>query len=65
MNAKAERIEQIIQIANRNLLLIYSNQESALTTIPKGGKKNKPLLGATLNKDKFGYKVLGGGWIKN
>ena len=57
MNAKAERIEQIIQIANRNLLLIYSNQESALTTIPKGGKKNKPLLGATLNKDKFGYEM--------
>ena len=33
MNIKAERIEQLIQIANRNLLLIQSHQGDNVTPL--------------------------------
>ena len=31
MNVKAEKIDQIIQIINRNLLLVHAGQEDSVT----------------------------------
>jgi len=47
MNIKAERIEQLIQIANRNLLLIQSHQADNVT--PLGNTKFSTFTNSNTN----------------
>ena len=69
MNAKAERIEQLIQIINRNLLLIYNGQVEGTTVVDPASflGADKALKNAPLNTkidmtvfdgDKFGYEMV-------
>ena len=55
MNLKAERIEQIIQIVNRNLALILSNEERSVTDLDAKQlqKVDLTLFGA----DKFAFEM--------
>jgi hypothetical protein len=69
MNAKSERIEQLIQIVNRNLLLIYNGQVEGVTPIDPGSflatdksKKNnagtQKIDMSVFDGDKFGYEMV-------
>lgn len=56
MNVKAERIDHLMQIINRNLLLIYAGQSNAITPM-----EHKPTHRIDLNLfsgDKFGYEMI-------
>jgi hypothetical protein len=66
MNAKSERIEQLIQIVNRNLLLIYNGQVDGVTPVEPGSIVMAPHKNGTSQKidmsvfdgDKFGYEMV-------
>ena len=74
MNAKSERIEQLIQIINRNLLLIFNGQAEGVTPLdhPTGSsilEKPRSSQGArqgtpyhvdisVFDGDKFGYEMV-------
>ena len=55
MNIKAERIEQIIQIVNRNLALILSHEENAIT--PLDIKKLQNVDISVFEADKFAFEM--------
>jgi len=56
MNAKAERIEHLIQVINRNLLLIYNGQIDGV--IPLEGRSSSRIDTSVFNSDKFGYEMI-------
>jgi hypothetical protein len=56
MNAKAEKIEQLIQVVNRNLLLIYADQVDGCTVLE--GKSLRKLGGNPFGNDKFAYEMV-------
>mmetsp|Transcript_1746 Transcript_1746/g.3293 ORF Transcript_1746/g.3293 Transcript_1746/m.3293 type:complete len:693 (-) Transcript_1746:314-2392(-) len=72
MNAKSERIEHLIQIVNRNLLLIYNGQVEGVTpvdpatylTSDKSGKNTttsssgQKVEMSVFDGDKFGYEMV-------
>lgn len=69
MNAKSERIEHLIQIVNRNLLLIYNGQVEGVTpvdpstylTSDKSQKNNggtQKIDMSVFDSDKFGYEMV-------
>lgn len=56
MNIKAERIEQLIQIVNRNLQMIFSGQTDGLISID-----HRPLQkvdAVVFGQDKFAYEMV-------
>lgn len=55
MNSKAERIEQIIQIVNRNLALILSHEEDQLTPLDVRELQKVDL--GTFGSDKFAFEM--------
>ena len=55
MNSKAERIEQIIQIINRNLALIISHEEDQLT--PLDVRELQKVDVSVYNTDKFAFEL--------
>jgi hypothetical protein len=70
MNAKSERIEHLIQIVNRNLLLIFNGQVEGVTpvdpstymTSDKSNKNtitgNQKIEMSVFDSDKFGYEMV-------
>ena len=56
MNAKAEKIEQLIQVVKRNLLLIYADQADGVA--PLEGKSLRKLGGNPFGNDKFAYEMV-------
>jgi hypothetical protein len=56
MNAKAERIENLIQIINRNLLLIYNGQVEGI--IPLENRATARVDTSMFKGDKFGYEMV-------
>ena len=56
MNIKAERIEQLIQIVNRNLSLISSGQESDVT--PLETRQLERVDVSIFGSDKFAYEIV-------
>eukprot|EP00605_Chrysophyceae_sp_TOSAG23-4_P001564 GSChrysophyteH1.ASY1.ANO1.1715.1 assembled CDS len=56
MNIKAERIEQLIQVVNRNLLLIYSGQRSGITPIET--HRLRRVDAAVFDGDKFAFEMV-------
>lgn len=56
MNAKAERIEHLIQIINRNLLLIYNGQVEGI--IPLDNRPTARVDTSMFKGDKFGYEMV-------
>jgi len=56
MNAKAEKIEQLIQVVNRNLLLIYADQVDGCTVLE--GNSLRKLGGNPFGNDKFAYEMV-------
>lgn len=56
MNAKAERIENLIQIINRNLLLIYNGQIDGI--IPLDNRPTARIDTTMFKGDKFGYEMV-------
>jgi len=56
MNIKAERIEQLIQIVNRNLLLIYSGQKAGVTPIDT--RRLQRVDAAVFDGDKFAFEMV-------
>ena len=55
MNSKAERIEQLIQIVNRNLALIISHEEDQLT--PLDTRELQKVEMGIFNADKFAFEM--------
>ena len=55
MNAKAERIEQIIQIVSRNLALILSHETDSLT--PLDARELQKVDMGVFNHDKFAFEM--------
>ena len=56
MNIKAERIEQLIQVVNRNLLLIYSGQKHGTTPIDT--HRLHRVDAAIFDGDKFAFEMV-------
>lgn len=56
MNIKAERIEQLIQIVNRNLLLIYSGQRDGIAPIDT--RRLQRVDAAVFDGDKFAFEMV-------
>jgi hypothetical protein len=56
MNIKAERIEQLIQIINRNLLLAYSGQSSGASSFEF--KKLQKVEASIFGHDKFAFEMV-------
>lgn len=56
MNAKAERIENLIQVINRNLLLIYNGQIDGI--IPLDNRSTARVDTSMFKGDKFGYEMV-------
>lgn len=56
MNAKAERIDQIIQIVNRNLLLIFAGQPEGVT--PLDSRNLQRIDVNVFGGDKFAYEMV-------
>ena len=56
MNIKAERIEQMIQIVNRNLLLIYAGQREGVT--PLDVRKLQRVDAGIFGSDKFAFEMV-------
>ena len=56
MNIKAERIEQLIQVVNRNLLLIYSGQKDGITPIET--HRLRRVDAAIFDGDKFAFEMV-------
>jgi hypothetical protein len=56
MNAKAERIENLIQVINRNLLLIYNGQIDGI--IPLDNRPTARVDTSMFKGDKFGYEMV-------
>jgi len=56
MNIKAERIEQLIQVVNRNLLLIYSGQRDGV--IPIETHRLRRVDAAVFDGDKFAFEMV-------
>ncbi len=56
MNAKAERIEHLIQIINRNLLLIYNGQVDGI--VPLDTRPTARVDTSMFKGDKFGYEMV-------
>ena len=55
MNTKAERIEQILQIVNRNLALILSHEQDSLT--PLDIKQLQKVDLSVFGTDKFAFEM--------
>lgn len=55
MNSKAERIEQILQIVNRNLALILSHEDDSLT--PLDVKRLQKIDIGVFGNDKFAFEM--------
>ncbi len=56
MNIKAERIEQLIQVVNRNLLLICSGQKDGL--VPIESSRLHRVDAAVFEGDKFAFEMI-------
>jgi hypothetical protein len=56
MNLKAERIEQMIQVINRNLLLALSGQTSVMTNLEF--KKLQRVEASVFGHDKFAFEMV-------
>ena len=56
MNIKAERIEQLIQVVNRNLLLICSGQKEGL--VPIESRRLHRVDAAVFEGDKFAFEMI-------
>eukprot|EP01039_Chlorochromonas_danica_P007258 gene7258-8027_t len=56
MNIKAERIEQLIQLLNRNLLLIFSGQVDGTT--PLENKRLQKVDAVIFGHDKFAFEMI-------
>lgn len=56
MNAKSERIENLIQVINRNLLLIYNGQIDGI--IPLDNRPTARVDTSMFKGDKFGYEMV-------
>ena len=56
MNIKAERIEQLIQVVNRNLLLIYSGQRDGM--VPIDTHRLQRVDAAVFEGDKFAFEMV-------
>ena len=56
MNIKAERIEQLIQIVNRNLQLIYSGSGECVT--PLELRKLRKVDTGVFGHDKFAFEMV-------
>jgi hypothetical protein len=56
MNIKAERIEHMIQIINRNLLLIHCGQSNSV--VPFDFKKLQKVEPSTFGDDKFAFEMV-------
>ena len=56
MNIKAERIEQLIQVVNRNLLLICSGQKDGL--VPIESRRLHRVDAAVFEGDKFAFEMI-------
>lgn len=56
MNIKAERIEQLIQIINRNMLLAFSGQFSSAT--PMDFKRLQRVEAGVFGHDKFAFEMV-------
>jgi hypothetical protein len=56
MNIKAERIEQLIQVVNRNLLLICSGQKDGL--VPIDSRRLHRVDAAVYEGDKFAFEMI-------
>ena len=61
MNIKAERIEQLIQIVNRNLLLIYSGQRDGIAPIDT--RRLQRVDAAVFDGDKFAFEMVPWSWM--
>lgn len=56
MNVKAEKIEQIIQIVNRNLLLIFAGQRMGI--VPLDVKNLEKVDAGVFGNDKFAFEMI-------
>eukprot|EP00607_Mallomonas_marina_P005312 CAMPEP_0182434938 /NCGR_PEP_ID=MMETSP1167-20130531/72721_1 /TAXON_ID=2988 /ORGANISM="Mallomonas Sp, Strain CCMP3275" /LENGTH=76 /DNA_ID=CAMNT_0024625381 /DNA_START=1 /DNA_END=228 /DNA_ORIENTATION=+ len=56
MNAKAERIEQVIQIVNRNLQLVFSGQNDGMAYLD--ARVLQRIDTSIFGNDKFAYEML-------
>jgi hypothetical protein len=56
MNIKAERIEQLIQLVNRNLQQIYSGQQDGI--IPIERRPLQKVDAVIFGQDKFAYEMV-------
>mmetsp|Transcript_15665 Transcript_15665/g.21440 ORF Transcript_15665/g.21440 Transcript_15665/m.21440 type:complete len:733 (+) Transcript_15665:63-2261(+) len=56
MNIKAEKIEQIVQVINRNLLLVFSGQISGL--VPLESRQLQKVDAVIFGHDSFAYEMV-------
>lgn len=56
MNVKAEKIDQIIQIINRNLLLVHAGQENSVT--PLEFRNLQRIDASVFGTDKFAFEMV-------